>query len=148
MAATYVIGGIGMFFAFLALSQQGKGLAFGALLAVGVTGILSFIRHAIFNRSDAVHGGWDYGVTNKFQIEVGLANLAWGVFAILAVALNWGTQAIASSFLISGLYFAAVSGFILITRDIANRKFWGFIGILSWAVASLWIGIAAMSIAS
>jgi hypothetical protein len=146
MAGTYLIGGIGMFFAFLSLSQQGTGLPLAALLAVGVTGILSFVRHAVFNRADAIHGGWDYGVTNKFQIEVGLANLAWGVFAILAVVLNWGTLALASSFLISGLYFAAVSGFIFITRDLANRKVWGFVGIASWAVASIWIGIAALSI--
>ncbi|MFM8155621.1 MAG: DUF6790 family protein [Actinomycetes bacterium] len=144
MIATYISGGIGAYFGFNALNGSG-GLTLAAILAMGVPGILSFIRHAIFNRSDAVNGGWDYGAVNNFQIEVGLANLAWGVFAILAVALDWGQTAIAASFLISGFYFAAVALFIVIARDFKDRKILGFIGITVWAIVTIWIGLGLMA---
>ena len=37
---------------------------------------------------------WDPGGrTDNFQIEVGMANLAWGVVAIASVLLDWGTYA-------------------------------------------------------
>jgi hypothetical protein len=144
MIATYVVGFIGAYFGFQSLSS-GSGLALSAILSVGVTGIISFVRHAIYNRSDAVNGGWDYGAVNNFQIEVGLANLAWGVFAILAVVLNWGQKAVAASFLISGFYFASVALFIIVTRDFKNRKIGGLIGITIWAVVMIWIGWGAMT---
>ena len=150
MLATYIVGGVGILIGFMNLSRPDNAAMIGlsAILAVGVTGIISFIRHAIFNRSDAVAGGWDYGTVNNFQIEVGLANLAWGVFAILAVILGWGQQAIAASFLISGLYFAAVAVFVVVRRDIHNRRIGGLIGITTWAVATLWLGGALMAQAS
>lgn len=144
MIATYAVGFVGIFFAFMTPAFEGNNLAISAVLAVGITGILSFVRHAIYNRSDAVNGGWDYGVTNNFQIEVGLANLAWGVFAILAAVLQWGQAALAASFLISGFYFAAVTIFIAVKRDFTNRKLGGFIAILAWAVMMVWIGSAAI----
>ena len=147
MIATYVVGFVGAYFGFQSLGN-GDGLALSAILAVGVTGVISFVRHAIYNRSDAVNGGWDYGAVNKFQIEVGLANLAWGVFAILAVGLNWGQKAIAASFLISGFYFASVAIFIIVTRDFKNRKIGGLIGIAIWAAVMIWIGWGAMAQAS
>lgn len=143
MIATYAIGAVGAYFGFSAIQGNG-GANIAAILAVGVTGIISFIRHALYNRSDAVNGGWDYGTVNNFQIEVGLANLAWGLFAILAVALDWGQRAIASSFLISGFYFAAVALFVMITRDFKNRRLGGLIGITVWAVIMIWIGWGLM----
>lgn len=71
MLWTYIIGGTGYFVGIFTLQQDPPSLLWAALLAVTVTGILSFLRHALFNRSDAVHGGWDYGRRNSFQIEVG-----------------------------------------------------------------------------
>ena len=53
---------------------------------------------------------WDLGVRNNFQIEVGLANLAWGLVAILAVLLDWGLAAEATTFLIFGIYLLGVVG--------------------------------------
>ena len=148
MASTYVVGGIGAFIGFMALSNDGDPalMRISAILAVGVPGLLSFVRHAVFNRSDAVAGGWDYGRVNNFQIEVGLANLAWGVFAILAVALDWGTQAIASSFLISGFYFAAVAVFVIVTRDFRDRRIGGLIGIVTWGAMTIWLGLGFMAL--
>src|SRR5215217_6808640 len=60
--------------------------------------------------SDAARMKWDLGGrTNNFQIEVGMANLAWGLVAIAAVLLDWGTYAQAALTLVFGLYllFAA-----------------------------------------
>ena len=146
MIATYIIGGIGAAIGFSALNRSDSAALVGlsAILAVGITGVLSFVRHAIYNRSDAVAGGWDYGQVNNFQIEVGLANLAWGAFAILAVVLGWGQQVIASAFLISGLYFAAVAIFIVVSRDFKDRRVGGFIGITVWAIVMIWLGFALM----
>lgn len=149
MAGTYLIGIIGAFIGFMALSSGADAalMRISAVLAVGVPGLLSFVRHAVFNRSDAVAGGWDYGQVNNFQIEVGLANLAWGVFAILAVLLDWGTQAIAASFLISGFYFAAVAVFVIVTRDFRNRRIGGLIGIVMWGAINIWLGWGFMAMA-
>ena len=46
---------------------------------------------------------------DNFQIEVGMANLAWGLVAIASVLLDWGTYAQAALTLVFGLYllFAA-----------------------------------------
>ena len=143
MAATYVVGGVGVFIGFSTIQQDPPTLALSAILGVTVTGVLSFVRHAIFNRSDAVAGGWDYGRRNNFQIEVGLANLAWGFYTLLAVILDWGLKAQAAGYIVSGLYFASVTIFILFSRDLKNRRLGGFIGIAVWSVMTLWLGSAA-----
>lgn len=146
MWATYIIGGIGFFIGTYTLQNDPPSLSVAALLAVTTTGVLSFFRHAVYNRSDAIRGGWNYGVRNNFQIEVGLANLAWGIFAALAVLLDWGLIAVASSFLVSGLYFAFVTIFVLVTGDLKDRKIGPLIGIALWAIMVLtmgWLGIYA-----
>ena len=140
MLMTYVIGGIGYFVGIFTLQQDPPSLSIAALLAVAATGVLSFIRHAIYNRSDAVNGGWDYGQRNNFQIEVGLANLAWGVYAVLAVVFDWGLMAVSASFLISGLYFAFVAIFVIITPDARQRKVGPIIGISVWAIMMIVMG--------
>ena len=53
--------------------------------------------------------GWDLGRRNPFQIEVGLANLAWGILAILAVVLDWGIVAEGAALMVFGLYLALSS---------------------------------------
>lgn len=144
MLWTYIIGGIGYFVGIFTLQQDPPSLSWAALLAVTVTGILSFLRHAVFNRSDAVHGGWDYGRRNNFQIEVGLANLAWGVFALLAVIFNWGLAAVSASFLISGFYFLFVAIFIIVTPDTRQRKVGPIIGITVWGLMMVVMGSFGM----
>lgn len=147
MLLTYVIGGIGYFVGIFTLQQDPPSLSVAGLLAVTVTGVLSFIRHAIYNRSDAVNGGWDYGQRNNFQIEVGLANLAWGVFALLTVIFDWGLVAMSSSFLISGLYFAFVAIFVIITPDARQRKIGPIIGIAVWALMMIVMGSFGLAFA-
>ena len=111
MMATYVLGGVGYFLGFqqAASSDAASAIAPVAVLSVGLVGIVSMIRHSVFHRSDAVRMGWDLGRRNNFQIEVGFANLAIGVPALLAVVLDWGTAAQAVLVLAYGLYFAQVA---------------------------------------
>ena len=145
MIATYVVGFVGAFIGFGTVHGSAPSLNVAAILAVFATGVLSFLRHAVWSRSDAVRGGWDYGVRNNFQIEVGLANLAWGVFALLAVVLDWGLRVVAASFLISGLYFAAVALFVIVIGDFKNRRVGGLIGIAVWAAIMIALGVMGMS---
>lgn len=105
MIATYVVAGSGLAIGMWALSASSPpSLSLAALLAIGGGGILSFFRHAVFHRSDAVRMGWDYGRTNAFQIETGIANLAWGLVAVLAVVFAWGLAVEAATFLVFGVY--------------------------------------------
>lgn len=144
MWLTYITGGVGFFIGVNTLQDDSPSLSAAALLAVSATGVLSFFRHAVFNRSDAVRGGWDYGTRNNFQIEVGLANLAWGTFAVIAVVLDWGLVAVASSFLVSGMYFVFVTIFVLVTGDVRHRKVGPLIGIAVWGLMVLGMGWAGM----
>ena len=87
MALTYAFGALGIGLAFSTAFSAEPSLRWGCLFAVGVAGVLSFVRHSLLDRGDATRMGWDNGKPNPFQIEVGLANLAWGILAILAVEL-------------------------------------------------------------
>lgn len=104
MIATYAITIPGIAIGLYTVFLEPPSLTLAALLTVGAGGILTFFRHAVFHRSDAVRMGWDYGTTNAFQIETGLANLAWGITAILAVMLGWGIAVEGATFLVFGLY--------------------------------------------
>jgi hypothetical protein len=145
MWLTYISGGIGAAIGFSTVNGEPASLGISAILAVAVPGLLSFLRHSVYHRSDAIRGGWDYGQRNNFQIEVGLANLAWGLFALLAVVLDWGMAAIASSFLISGLYFVAVTVFIIVARDVGSRRIGPLIGIGAWGIVMVVLGVLGMA---
>ena len=109
MWLSYAVGGLGMFLAFSA-TEPAEQLEAVCLWSVGGLGVLSFVRHAVLHRSDAVRMGWDLGRRNNFQIEVGLANLAWGAVAIAAVAFDWGVAAQAVVVLVFGLYLLLAFG--------------------------------------
>ncbi len=114
MALTYAAGALGIGLAFSTVFSADPDLRWACLLAVGVAGVLSFVRHSLLDRGDAARMGWDNGKPNPFQIEVGLANLAWGILAILAVALSWGLAVYSACFLVFGMYMAAVTVFKVI----------------------------------
>lgn len=107
MVLTYVAGGVGLAIGFGTVGDDDLTLA--CVLAVGVVGVLSFVRHSLFHRSDAARMGWDLGRRNNFQIEVGLANLAWGLVALLAATLDWGLAVEAAMFLVIGIYLTSVA---------------------------------------
>ena len=74
-----------------------------AAILVGVVGVLSFLRHSVFYRSDQARMGWTQD-RPEFQLEVGYANLAIGLVAFAAAGLNWGTLACGISLLTYGTY--------------------------------------------
>jgi len=87
------------------------------LLVVGGVGILSFVRHSIFFRSDEARIGWkaeDPSFINFFLIEAGMANNAWGVLGVLSVVCNWGLAVQAASWLIYAMYMLQVWVMLLI----------------------------------
>jgi hypothetical protein len=148
MIGTYVVGAVGVFIGFYTISEDRPSLSIAALLAVGAGGLLSFVRHSIFHASDAARMGWDLGRRNNFQIEVGLANLAWGLLAILAVTLRWGLMAEAASFLVFGLYLAAVALMLTFTPPDDRTRPWRQVAVMgSYAFVLLWLGFAGMAAA-
>jgi len=74
-----------------------------AAILVGLVGIISFIRHSVYFRSDQARMGW-HQEHPEFQLEVGYANLAIGIVALLAAGLNWGSLAYGMTLLTYGLY--------------------------------------------
>ena len=124
MGLTYAAGALGIGLAFSTLSSATPDLRWGCLFAVGVAGVLSYVRHSIMHRGDAARMGWDMGRTNPFQIEVGLANLAWGILAIVAVALSWGLAVYSACFLVFGFYMAGVTGFKALWASKGHPEEW------------------------
>ncbi len=103
-AATLVVTLVGIFAAIYYLFVD-AGLAYriAAGVLVGVVGIMSFVRHSVFYQSDQARMGWRQDHP-EFQLEVGYANLAVGIVALLAAVLDWGPLACGIVLLIYGLY--------------------------------------------
>lgn len=93
--------------------------------------------------------GWagNYGRRNNFQIEVGLANLAWGLVAVLAVALDWGLAVQAATFLTFGIYLTAVAVMQVVSPGGKRRAPGPMIGIASFGVLLIIVGYVGMSAA-
>lgn len=75
------------------------------VLLVGFVGIASFFRHSVFYLSDQVRMGWKQEHP-EFQLEVGYANLAIGVWALVVAGLGWGALACGLTLAIYGTYLA------------------------------------------
>jgi len=110
----YILGGGGLY---LALGQlQGdvsQATATATLFAVGFVGVLSFVSHALLHEGDAKMIGFS-SKTPSFQYEVGFANLAFGVVAIVSYFQNWGIQANATLLLAYSLYLLQAGALHLI----------------------------------
>jgi hypothetical protein len=91
---------LGLFFFFV---DPGTGLRIAMILMVGLVGVFSYLRHTIFYRSDQARIGWTQD-RPQFQMEVGWANLAIGILALLSGILQWGMLAYGISFLTYGIY--------------------------------------------
>ncbi len=145
MAATYAVGFVGIFVGFLTVNRTPASLTVATLLAVGAAGILSFVRHSIFWRADGARMGWSTGERNNFQIEVGLANLAWGLLAVAAVVFKWGIRVEAASFLVFGLYLGAVAVMLVTTPSGDRTRPWSQVaGMGLFAVALIVLGVWGM----
>ncbi|MCK9632353.1 MAG: hypothetical protein M0R30_12040 [Methanoregula sp.] len=89
MGATMTVSMIGIFIGiFYLFIDIDIAIRITAAVLVGLVGIISFIRHSVFYQSDQVRMGWRQDHP-EFQLEVGYANLAFGIWALVAAALNW-----------------------------------------------------------
>lgn len=73
-------------------SDNSLSAQYTVLLTVGIPGVLAFIRHVIFHKSDAERLGWQTDRPD-WMFEVGFANLAFGVMAFLSLPVQNGTAA-------------------------------------------------------
>ncbi len=101
------------------IDSSKDGVYVATFTLVGLVGIVSFLRHSIFYRSDQVRMGWHQD-RPEFQIEVGFANLAIGAVGIIAVLLNLGIAACSTCLLVFGIYLACACG--LHVRELVNSK--------------------------
>lgn len=148
MYLTYAVGAAGVFIGFITVGKSPASLTLAAVLAVGLGGGLSFLRHSIFHRSDAVRMGWDSGQRNNFQIEVGLANLAWALLALGAVVFDWGLKVEASSFLVFGFYLVAVSVMLVSSRGQGPSRPWpATIGMVAFGIMLCIVGVLGLQAA-
>ena len=90
---------LGIFF----LPNIAKSIDIILLFAVAIIGILSFFSHVVFHKADAKRLGWE-SERPDWQFEVGFANLAIGLVALLAYLLAWNILAKSSIILIYGIY--------------------------------------------
>lgn len=79
-----LVGAAGIFLGFYFLSDDPlRALRIVTGSAVGVVGVLAFLRHVPFHRADAERLGWQTDRPD-WQLEVGFANLALGLPALFA----------------------------------------------------------------
>ena len=87
-----LIGSIGIFFGFYYLAYNPViAMKIVTVSTVGMVGILGFVRHVIFHKSDAKRMGWETDHPD-WMFEVGFANLAFGIIGVLSVAGNFACQ--------------------------------------------------------
>ena len=87
--------------------------------AVGLVGLLAFVRHFVFHESDAKRLGWESS-RPEFQYEVGFANLAFALVAFFAYFGGWGVAAHVALVLGYGLYLLQEA--VLHTWESARRE--------------------------
>jgi hypothetical protein len=85
------------------LPDAASALAVVTPTAVGLVGLLAFVRHFLFHESDAKRLAWE-PIRPEFQDEVGFANLAFALVALLAYFGGWAVAAQVAVVLGYGLY--------------------------------------------
>jgi hypothetical protein len=85
------------------LPDAASALQIVAPTAVGLVGLLAFVRHFIFHKSDAKRLGWE-STRPEFQYEVGFANLGFALVAFFSYFGGWGVAAHVAVVLGYGLY--------------------------------------------
>jgi uncharacterized membrane protein YfcA len=102
--AGMLAGTIGLFFGFFYLSHKPQtSLEIATITTVGIVGVLAFVRHVIFHKSDAKRLEWETERPD-WMFEVGFANLAFGFMGFLSVLAGWGMHAQAVVLLGYALY--------------------------------------------
>jgi hypothetical protein len=117
----YVVGGIGIALGCYYLFGGNAPLALHivSLTTVGIVGLLGFASHVLFGEGNAKRIGWES--VSGFQLEVGFANLALALVALLAFFGNWGVAADAALVLAFGLYFVQ-AGLLFLWQDATDKN--------------------------
>lgn len=119
--ARYAVGGGGLYYGLGQLnSNLADAVAIVSLCAVGVVGVLSFISHVLLHEQDAKKIGFSKN-TVSFQFEVGFANLAFGLVAIISYLADWGLRVNTALILGYALYLLQ-AGFLHLYTSRANKK--------------------------
>jgi hypothetical protein len=146
-----MIGSIGLFSGFYYLSSNpNASLSVVTLTTVGLVGILAFVRHVIFHKSDAKRLGWETERPD-WMFEVGFANLAFGIIGVLSVIGNQlpKTQAIVLfGYAIYLFQAAALHGFRYFTdTQKSPARLWrSCIGTLLYALSMSFFAIRTLSL--
>jgi len=119
--ATYIVGGIGIGFGLYKAGEPVEALHCAVPLMVGVPGILSFVRHSLFHSSDQARMRGTVE-TPFYIIELGMANGAIGVVALLAFFLGWGTGSEVAVTLSFAAYLLCALCFVIYNR-VKERRF-------------------------
>lgn len=98
-----IAGIFGVSVGFSRLPDAASALGVVTPTAVGLVGLLAFVRHFVFHESDARRLGWEL-TRPEFQYEVGFANLAFALVEFLAYFGEWGVGAQVAVVLGYGLY--------------------------------------------
>ena len=98
-----IVGIFGVGVGISRLPDASSALAVVTPTAVGLVGLLAFVRHFLFHESDAKRLGWESNRA-EFQYELGFANLAFALVALLAYFGGWAVAAQVAVVLGYGLY--------------------------------------------
>ena len=117
--ATMAIAMMGIFIGiFMLFVDVSIAVRIAAAVLVGIVGILSFFRHSVWYRSDQVRKGW-YQEHPEYQLEVGYANLAFGVWGVIVPTFDFGSLA-------CGVVLGMYGTYLLCTLFLhAYEAFWG-----------------------
>lgn len=146
-----MVGSIGIFLGFYYLtSNPDLSLGLVTLTTVGIVGILGFVRHVIFYKSDAKRLGWETDRPD-WMFEVGFANLAFGLMGVLSVVGNQvpHTQAfVLLGYAVYLLQAAALHGYRYFTdtRKSPARLWRSCIATLLYAGGMAFFAIGALSL--
>ena len=102
----YCVIGIGIavaYFLYFRWSDARPALEVILLTCVVFNGLISFLSHVIFHKADARRLGME-SANPGFQFEVGFANLAIGLAALLSILFGWGVAASIALVLCYSLY--------------------------------------------
>ncbi len=104
-----VIGTAGIFFGFYYLSAEPLlALKLVTLSTVGAVGVLAFVRHFFFYKSDMKRLGWETDRPD-WMFEVGFANLAFGVTGLVSSLTSLGKSAMTISLIGYAAYLLLAS---------------------------------------
>jgi len=148
----YIVIAIGIavaYYLFFRWSDARPAIEVILLTCVAFNGIISFVSHVIYHKSDAQRLGME-SANPGFQFEVGFANLAMGLGAISSLVFHWGAAANIAIILCYALYI--LQAIILhLYRFVKGEKsdaayLWGSVVVTSLYVANmLFFAIAGLA---